>query len=154
MTQKKMATKKETEEIKAQNEEIQYLKTKAYQLITTNKSLKKELDQVNSKTKSPECSRKNVQNECNIKTAKSTNQNGAEKRIDALNEEIHYLKTKIYQLIATNKTLKKELNNARNKEKNDSNGWKKIHRRKHNGERTHKPSIHKAQRSIPLRNRF
>ncbi len=147
-----MATRKETEEIKAQNEEIKYLKTKAYQLIITNKSLKKELDQVNSKTKSPECSRKNVQDECNSKTAKSTDQNGAEKRIDALNEEIHYLKTKIYQLIATNKTLKKELNNARNTEK--GNGWKIIHRRKHNGARTHKPTINEAQRSIPLRNRF
>ncbi len=146
-----MAARKE---IKALNEEIRYLKTKAYQLITTNKGLKKELDQVNSKTKSPEYSRKNAQDECNSNTAKSTNQNEAEKRIDALNEEIHYLKTKIYQLIATNKTLKKELNNTRNTEKDKSYEWKKTHRRKHNGARTHKPTINKAQRSIPLRNRF
>ncbi len=151
-----MAARKQTEEIKALNEEIQYLKTKAYQLITTNRCLKKELDQVNSKTESPEYSRKNAQDECNSKTAKrdNHNQNEAEKRIDALNEEIHYLKTKIYQLIATNKTLKKELNNTRNTEKDVSNEWKKTHRRKHKGARTHKPTINKAQRSIPLRNRF
>ncbi len=149
-----MAARKETEEIRAQYEEIKYLKTKAYQLITTNKSLKKELDQVNGKTKSLKYSRKNAQDKCNSKTAKSANQNGDEKRIDALNEEIHYLKTKIYQLITTNKTLKKELNNARNTEKDEGNGWKKIHRRKHNGAITHKHSINKAQRSITLRNRF
>ncbi len=83
-----MAARKQTEEIKALNEEIRYLKTKAYQLITTNKSLKKELDQVDGITRSPEYSRKNAQDERNSKTAKSTNQNGAEKRIDALNEEV------------------------------------------------------------------
>ena len=148
-----MAARKQTEEIKALNEEIRYLKTKAYQLITTNKSLKKELDQVDGITRSPEYSRKNAQDERNSKTL-STNQNGAEKRIDALNEEVHYLKTKIYQLIASNKTLKKELNNARNTEKDESNGWIKTHRRKYNGSSTHKPTINVAQRSIPLRNRF
>ena len=145
-----MAARKETEEINALNEEIQYLKTKAYQLITTNKGLKKELDQVNGKSKHLSYSRKSAQDKCNNKTAKCTNLNGAEKRMNALNEEIHYLKTKIYQLIATNKTLKKELNNARNTGKDERNGWKKIHRRKHNGVRTNKPS----QRSLPLRNRF
>ena len=141
-----MAARKETEEINALNEEIHYLKTKAYQLITTNKSLKKELDKDNGKRKS----RKNVQDKYNNKTAKCTNLNGAEKRIDALNEEIHYLKTKIYQLIATNKTLKKELN-----ENDEKNGWKEICGRKHKGPRTPKKlTVDKSQRSIPLRNRF
>ncbi len=80
-----MAARKETEEIKALNEEIHYLKTKAYQLITTNKSLKKELDKINGKNKSLKYSRKNVKDKCNSKTTKSANQNGDEKRIDALN---------------------------------------------------------------------
>ncbi len=67
---------------------------------------KKELDQANSKSKSLEYSRKNAQDKCINKTTKCTNLNGTEKKIDALNEEIHYLKTKIYQLIATNKNPK------------------------------------------------
>ncbi len=148
-----MAARKETEEIQAQNEEIRYLKTKAYQLITTNKSLKKELDQVNSKSKSLKHSRKNAQDKHSNKRAKCTNLNGAEKRIDALNEEIHYLKTKIYQLIATNRTLKKELHDTKSTEEDERNGWKKIHWRKENGARTPKKP-HKRQTSIPLINRF
>ncbi len=148
-----MTARKETEEIKALNEEIRYLKTKAYQLITTNKCLKREPDQTNSKSKSLEYSRKNTQNKYSNKTAKCTNLNQAENRIDALNEEIHYLKTKIYQLIATNKTLKKELNSTKNTEEDERNGWKKIHRRKNNRARTPQKT-HKPQRSIPIRNRF
>ncbi len=62
--------------------------------------------------------------------AKYTDLKGAEKRIAALNDEIHYLKTKIYQLITTNKTLKKELD-IKNTERNERNGWKRITSRKH-----------------------
>ncbi len=40
--------------------------------------------------------------------AKHTKLKNAEKRIEAQNEEIHYLKTKAYQLITTNKNLKKQ----------------------------------------------
>ncbi len=148
-----MAARKDSEEIKALNEEIRYLKTKAYQLITTNKCLKRELDQSNGKSNSLKYSHKNTVNKYNNKTAKCTNLNRTEKTIDALIEEIHYLKTKIYQLIATNRTLKKELKNSKNTEEDERNGWQKIRRRKDNGARTpEKP--HERQRPIPLRNRF
>ncbi len=151
-----MAARKDSEEIKALNEEIQYLKTKAYQLITNNKGLKRELYQANGKSKSLEYSLKTTQNKHSNKTTKCTNLDGSQKRIDALNEEIHYLKTKIYQLIATNKTLKKDLNNTKNTVEDERNGWKKIHRRKGKGARTPITPIkpHKRQRSISLRNRF
>ena len=61
----------------------------------------------------------------------------------------------MYQLIATNKTLKKNLKNTRNTEKDERNGWKKIYRVKPNGARTSKkPTINNSQTPIPLRNRF
>ncbi len=107
--------------IKAQNEEISYLKTKIYQLITTNKDLKDEIYNANGRIKS----HKN-----NQKIPKCTNLKGTENRIAALNEEIHYLKTKTYQLIAINKTLKKELNKTKNTESDTRTGWKKRCRRK------------------------
>ncbi len=94
--------------IKAQNEEILYLKTKVYQLITTNKHLKNELYNADRRSRS-------FKN--NQKISKCTHPEGTEKRIAALNEEIHYLKTKIYQLIASNKTLKIELNKAKQRER-------------------------------------
>ncbi len=66
-----MAARKETEEIKALNEEIRYLKTKAYQLITTNKSLKSELYQANGKIKSLEYSRKQPKMYATVKQPKA-----------------------------------------------------------------------------------
>ncbi len=47
-----------------------------------------------------------------------TKQDDTEKRIKAQNEEISYLKMKIYKLIATNKNLREELNIANHKIKN------------------------------------
>ncbi len=107
--------------ITAQNDEIFYLKTKIYQQITTNRHLKNELYNANRRTRS-------LKN--NQKIPKCTHLKGTEKRIAALNEEIHYLKTKIYQLIASNKTLKKELSKTKHTESDEMKGWKKIIRRK------------------------
>ncbi len=114
--------KKAEKIIEAQNEEIHYLKTKAYQLIATNKNLKKH------RIESVEYSHKNANKPINI-PAKYTDLKAAKKRIAGLDEEIHYVKTKIYQLITTNKTLKTELN-TKNMKRDESNRWKRISRRK------------------------
>ncbi len=49
---------------------------------------------------------------------KHTREDESEKRIKAQNDEISYLKMKIYELIATNKDLRNELHTANRKIKN------------------------------------
>ncbi len=151
-----MATKhtkvKGTErQIKAQNEEIRYLKSKIYQLITTNKNLRKELNSnlrkelANAKTpkQKPKVPLKNNSPPLTKKNKMATIHNeigGTQRQIKAQNEEIRYLKSKIYQLIATQKKLKTELVNAdqMNQEK-----WQKVENRK----RRNKTNKHAKERS-------
>ncbi len=112
---------------KAQNDEISYLKGKIYQLITTNKNLRKELDSATTQNQNPRTPLKNITSPPTKRkntATKYTKAKRTQRQIKAQNEEISYIKGKIYQLIATNKKLRKELDEA-NREK-----WQKVKNRK------------------------
>ncbi len=55
-------TKATEERIRAQDEEINYLKSKLYELAKTNKKLEKELDYANHKIRSLESVKKHIKN--------------------------------------------------------------------------------------------
>ncbi len=124
-------------QIKAQSEEIHYIKSKIYQLITTSKNLRKELDNAKPRKQKPKVPLKDNTPPLNKKNkiaAKYYNETGGTQRqIKAQNEEISYLKGKIYQLISTQKTLKTELENQEK--------WQKVENRKRKN-KTHKHNCH------------
>ncbi len=127
MATKHTKAKGTQQQIKAQNEEISYLKSKAYQLIATNKNLRKELENTTTQKQKPKVPLKNNTSPPTKKKKTVTKYTTAKKtyrKIKAQNEEISYVKNKIYQLITTNKNFRKELNNA-NREK-----WQKVENRK------------------------
>ncbi len=64
-----------------------------------------------------------------------TKQRESEKRIKAQEDEISYLKTKIYELIATNKDLRKELLTANCKIKNLQNSHKNPRNKQEEGKK-------------------
>ncbi len=121
-------------QIKAQNEEISYLKSKIYQLIATNKNLRKKLDSAKTQKQKPKVPLKiksplRTQKKTTTKYSKAKR---TQRQIKAQNEEISYIKSKIYQLITTNKNLRIELNNT-NREK-----WQKVQNRKTRNETKNK----------------
>ncbi len=121
---KAKGTKRQT---KAQNDEISYLKGKIYQLITTNKNLRKELDSATTQNQKPRAPFKNISSPPTKRkntATKYTKAKRTQRQIKAQNEEISYIKGKIYQLITTNKKLRKELDNE-SREK-----WQKVKNRK------------------------
>ena len=125
---------KETQrQIKAQNEEIHYIKSKIYQLITTNKNLRKELDNAQTPKQKPKVPLKNNTPPLTKNNKMATKYNktrGAQRQIKAQIEEISYLKSKIYQLITTLKNLKKELDNAYQENQGNQEKWRKVENRK------------------------
>ncbi len=127
----KFTEAKETQkQIKAQYEEIRYLKNKIYQLITTNKNLRKELNNAKPQKQKPKVPLKNNTSPLTRKNKMETKYNetrGTQRQIKAQNEEISYLKNKIYELITTKKNLRKELDNA-NQENQEK--WQKVENRK------------------------
>ncbi len=117
-------------QIKAQNEEIHYIKSKIYQLIKTNKNLRKKLNIAKTPKQKPKAPLKNNTSPLTKKNKMATKYNETrwtQRHIKAQNEEISYLKSKIYQLITTQKNLKKELDDTdqQNQEK-----WQMVEKRK------------------------
>ncbi len=127
MATKHTKVKRTQRQIKAQHDEIIYLKSKIYQLITTNKNLRKELDSAATQKQKLKVSLKNNASPLTKQKKVATKYTKATKmcrQLKAQNEEISYIKSKIYQLITTNRNLRKELDNA-NGEK-----WQKVEKRK------------------------
>ncbi len=107
--------------MKTQNEESNHLKSKLYELAKTNKYLEKEL----------EGARRNLKHTQKYHEISATNMannyaKDMENKIKTQNDEINYLKSKLYELAKTNKYLEKELEGANRKIQNSESNSKNI----------------------------
>ncbi len=129
-------------QIKAQNEEIHYIKSKIYQLIATNKTLRKELDNAKTPKQKPRVPLKNNTSTLTKKNKMATKYNetrGTQWQIKSQIEEIGYLKSKIYQLITTQKNLRKELDNS---DQENQEKWQRVENRKRRNKTTRHAKKH------------
>ncbi len=114
-------TKAAYEKIKAQDEEINYLKSKLYELAKTNKHLEKELDYANRKIQNLESSSKNTRN----------------------NSEKHETKTyEKWHKVENKRSRKNQVKKSRNYKEN----WVSKHRN-HTSNSPNTPTINTHQRT-------